>query len=105
MKTRLNGVALVLLLAGSMAMAGEQGTAAEAARSEPARKLEIPDEPLVDQDGKPRRFYSDLIRGPEKHLTSVIIGDSVTGTWLRALAMAPPENLAYAVENLNDETH
>jgi len=42
---------------------------------------------------------------PEKHLTSVIIGDSVTGTWLRALAMAPPENLAYAVEHLNDETH
>jgi hypothetical protein len=34
----------------------------------------------------------------------VIIGDSVTGTWLRALAMAPPENLAYAVEHLNDES-
>ncbi len=30
---------------------------------------------------------------------------SVTGTWLKALAMAPPENLAYAVEHLNDATH
>ncbi len=37
--------------------------------------------------------------------SSVSIGDSVTGTWRRALALAPPENLAYAVEHLNDETH
>ena len=186
--------------------------AGEPARKEPSRTERLPitggpeadaaaaryftDTELVDQDGKPRRFYSDLIRGktvvinfafascktacspitanlarvqrllgprlgkdvhmititvdpvndtpaklkafsqrfqaspgwyflsgsranveavlkkvggftedPEKHLTSVIIGDSVTGTWLRALAMAPPENLAYAVEHLNDETH
>jgi hypothetical protein len=42
---------------------------------------------------------------PEQHLTSVIIGDSVTGTWLKALAMAPPDNLAYAVEHLNDSAH
>lgn len=42
---------------------------------------------------------------PEQHLTSVIIGDSVTGTWLKALAMSPPENLAYAVEHLNDADH
>ncbi|WP_375765777.1 SCO family protein [Archangium gephyra] len=63
MKTRLNGVALALLLAGSMAMAGAQRSAAELARSEPARKLEIPDELLVDQDGRPVRLYSDLMKG------------------------------------------
>ena len=31
--------------------------------------------------------------------------DPVNDTRLRALAMAPPENLAYAVEHLDDETH
>ncbi|AKJ04858.1 protein SCO1/2 [Archangium gephyra] len=63
MKTRPHGVALALLLAGSVAMAGEQGAAVAPARSEPARKLVIPDEQLVDQDGRPVRLYSDLMKG------------------------------------------
>lgn len=63
MKTRLKMAALALSLAGPMAMAVEQDTAAPPARSEQARKLEIPDEQLVDQDGKPVRLYSDLMKG------------------------------------------
>jgi protein SCO1/2 len=63
MKMSLNGVVLALLLAGPMARAGEQGTGAEPVRGEPARKLEIPDEQLVDQDGRPVRLYSDLMKG------------------------------------------
>jgi protein SCO1/2 len=42
---------------------------------------------------------------PEEHITTVLIGDSVTGTWLKALALSPPENLSYAVEHLNDPSH
>jgi protein SCO1/2 len=54
---------LAVLLAGTAALAGEPGVAAETPRSERARKLEIPDEQLVDQDGKPVRLYSDLMKG------------------------------------------
>jgi protein SCO1 len=63
MKAHLKMMALALSLAGPVAMAAEQDTVAPPARGEQARKLEIPDEQLVDQDGKPVRLYSDLMKG------------------------------------------
>lgn len=57
------GALLAVLLASLTAMAGEPGPGDKPVRAEPARKLEIPDERLVDQDGRPVRLYSDLIKG------------------------------------------
>jgi protein SCO1 len=34
-----------------------------AAREEPSRPLSIPDTPVIDQHGRPLRFYSDLVKG------------------------------------------
>ena len=62
MKSLLSTSLLALLLAGASAVAGERPEATPP-RTEPARKLEIPDEVLFTQDGKQVRLYSDLMRG------------------------------------------
>ncbi|MCP3162237.1 SCO family protein [Myxococcus qinghaiensis] len=39
---------------------------------------------------------------PDAHNTTLLIGDSATGMWVKSPAMAQVENIVYAVEHLND---
>ncbi|NTX16631.1 SCO family protein [Myxococcus sp. CA056] len=39
---------------------------------------------------------------PDAHNTTLLIGDSATGMWVKSPAMARVENIVYAVEHLND---
>jgi len=39
---------------------------------------------------------------PNAHNTTLLIGDSTTGMWVKSPAMARVENIVYAVEHLND---
>jgi len=43
-----------------------------------------------------------LVKKPEEHSTLLLIGDLRTGTWVKAPAMARPEDIVYAVDHLND---
>jgi protein SCO1/2 len=63
MKRLLIPAVLAVLLMGASAWAEDAKPAPPPTGSEPAHKLEIPDEQLVDQDGKPVRLYSDLMKG------------------------------------------
>ncbi|NVJ27096.1 SCO family protein [Myxococcus sp. AM011] len=39
---------------------------------------------------------------PDAHNTTLLIGDSATGMWVKSPAMAQVDNIVYAVEHLND---
>ncbi len=50
-------IAIPLLMAAFAA-----GAAGAGEEAQPLERLDIPDVPVIDQDGKPRRFYTDLVR-------------------------------------------
>jgi len=48
---------------GVKALQQPQVAAQEAARAKQASRVTVPDEPVLNQDGKPVNFYTDLVKG------------------------------------------
>ncbi|WP_373048083.1 SCO family protein [Vulgatibacter sp.] len=50
-----------------------------------------------------RQRLGDVTKDRDAHPTTLFIGDTRTGNWIRAMATAPAEQIAEAVLHLNDE--
>jgi protein SCO1/2 len=44
-----------------------------------------------------------LVKKPEEHSATLLVGDLKTGYWVKSLATARPEDIVHLVDHLNDE--